>query len=74
MRVPALILLLTAPLSAQEPISFQRDVQPLLRARCAGCHQPAKRKGKLDLTTHATILAGGTDAGVVVPGSMPSAW
>ena len=50
----------------QEKVSFAREVVPLLRARCHGCHQPAKAKGKLDLTRYATLM-GGEDP-VVVPG------
>ena len=55
-----LALALTA---SQEPPStdipsFEREVRPLLMARCSGCHQPALLKGDLDLTTHAAIMAG----------------
>ena len=42
----------------QEVPSFEREVRPLLMARCSGCHQPALLEGGLDLTTHASILAG----------------
>ena len=43
---------------AQEAPSFEREVRPLLMARCSGCHQPALLEGDLDLTNHASILAG----------------
>jgi len=42
-----------------EPLSYFRDVRPLLRANCIGCHKPGKTKGGLDLTTHAAVLKGG---------------
>lgn len=54
--------------AVQEPVSYEREVLPLLQARCAGCHRPDKAKGKLDLTTHASLLRGGRDGEVVVPG------
>ena len=62
--ISALLLLC----AAQEPVSYQREVAPLLTARCAGCHRPGKTKGKLDLTSHAALLKGGRHDDVVVPG------
>jgi len=51
----ALLLTCAAP---QEPPSFEREVRPLLMARCSGCHQPAQLKGDLDLTTYGAVVAG----------------
>ncbi len=42
---------------ASKRVSFHRDVRPLLTARCAGCHQPAKAGGEIVLVSHATLLA-----------------
>lgn len=50
----------------QEKVSFERDVVPLLRARCHGCHQPAKAKGKLNLTRYDSLMR--SEDPVVVPG------
>src|SRR5690606_2790154 len=57
---------LESPASA---VSYTRQVEPLLRARCQGCHQPAKAQGGVELTSIAGILSAG-DSGVhaVVPG------
>ncbi len=49
---------------AAEAISYQRDVLPLLRARCQGCHQPARAEGGLDLTTAAGMF-GENDSGLI---------
>ena len=54
--------------SAASPVSFSRDVQPVLNQNCISCHRPEKRKGKLDLTSFAAIAAGGKDGAVFVPG------
>jgi WD40 repeat protein len=50
-------------------VSFQRDIAPLLRSRCQGCHQPARLEGGVNLTTPQGLLGAG-DSGqvVVVPG------
>lgn len=52
-----------------EPVSYEREIAPLLRQHCLGCHQPARAKGKLDLTTHAALLRGGRGGPAVVPGA-----
>ena len=41
------------------PVSYYRQVRPILQRNCAGCHQPAKAGGKLVLTNFASLLAGG---------------
>lgn len=53
------LLLCFAASALAEPVSFYREVRPMLRANCAGCHKPGKTKGGLDVTTHAAILKGG---------------
>ncbi len=61
-----LILLSTAAAQAA-PISFVKDVQPILNQSCVGCHQPEKLKGKLDLTTYKALMAGGKNGAIVEP-------
>jgi WD40 repeat protein len=56
----------------EAPVSFHRDVFPLLRANCVGCHKPSKSKGQLDLTTHAALMKGGKDGAAVHPGDAGS--
>jgi len=48
--------------------SWSREVRPLLDRSCAGCHRPGKTKGRLDLSSHASLSAGGRSGAVVVPG------
>jgi WD40 repeat protein len=63
-------VLLAAPLvAADTPVSFFREVVPILRANCNGCHKPGKAKGNLDLTTHAALMKGGKHGDTVRPGN-----
>ena len=39
-----------------KPVSFWKEIRPILQAQCAGCHQPAKAGGKVLLTGHAHLL------------------
>src|SRR5687768_15890410 len=57
--------------SAQEaptPVSFSKDIVPILTASCTGCHQPDKKKAGLDLSTHKAALVGAKDGPAIIPG------
>ena len=43
------------------PVSFIRDVAPILKENCFACHDSKKRKGKLDMTTFESLHKGGRD-------------
>src|SRR5215472_9954790 len=65
-------LCLTAPALAgdaagQVPL-FEKDVLPLLEAKCVRCHGDKAKKAELDLRTRAGILKGGESGPVVAPG------
>ncbi|MEP6754730.1 MAG: c-type cytochrome domain-containing protein, partial [Chthonomonadales bacterium] len=53
---------------ASADISYYKDVRPILRKRCQGCHQPASQGGKLVLTSFETFRAGGSNGVSFVPG------
>ncbi len=48
--------------------SFERDVRPLLQAKCWCCHGEKSRKADLDLRTLAGALQGGESGPAVAPG------
>jgi hypothetical protein len=56
--LPALLATL-AP--GQEPVSFQKQIQPILSRQCVACHQPQSRQADLLLTTydgfHESVIA-----------------
>ena len=52
----------------QEAVLYADVVQPLLQAKCYGCHGPNKQKGKLRLDQQEFILKGGKDGKVIKPG------
>lgn len=47
---------------------YTKEIVPLVRAHCAGCHQPAAKQGELSLTTYEALMQGGARGKVVVPG------
>jgi hypothetical protein len=56
------------PTPAAKAPRFERDVLPILQARCLKCHGDATRKAGLDLRTPAAMLRGGTGGPVLVKG------
>ncbi len=57
--VAGLTVVEAAAQDTEKPVSYYRQVRPILQRHCSGCHQPAKAGGKLLLTSHAEFLAGG---------------
>ena len=55
--------------SAIARIDFQRQVQPVLNAKCLECHSQDKRKGGLSLANYADALDGGRSGAAIRPGS-----
>jgi hypothetical protein len=49
---------------------FDQVVAPLIARRCLDCHSGSKPKGELDLSSHATAMAGGESGKVIVPGNL----
>ena len=51
-----------------QPVSFIRDIAPIFRENCFGCHGSKNPKGKLDMTKLETLRKGGTKEDPIVPG------
>jgi mono/diheme cytochrome c family protein len=62
---------MSLPASAEPPSTaklFDEQLAPVLARNCLGCHNPAEKKGGLDLTTAEGLAAGGDSGAAVVPG------
>ncbi len=59
----------TCHVAAAEPISFEHQVRPILKAYCIDCHGgEAEHKGDLDLRLRRFIVKGGESGAAIVPG------
>ena len=67
-RSPLLVGLLVAASLGAAPVDFAHEVVPILRKHCSECHTGDKKKGGLSMNTRATLLEGGENGVVVVPG------
>lgn len=54
---------------AQGAVDFERDIRPLLLARCAGCHGSGQSKGGLRLDRRESAQRGGASGPVIIPGN-----
>ncbi|MFM8706369.1 MAG: c-type cytochrome domain-containing protein [Planctomycetia bacterium] len=64
----AMAVAAAAARAADAPPTFNEQVLPIFREKCCGCHNPDKKKGGLDLTSHGQALAGGGSGEVISAG------
>ena len=67
-RSPLLVGLLVAASLGAAPVDFAHEVVPILRKHCSECHTGDKKKGGFSMNTRASLLEGGENGVVVVPG------
>ncbi len=57
------------PASEVRKVSYAKEIEPLFRANCQGCHQPAIPHGEFVMTDFAKMIAGGETGDIaIVPG------
>src|SRR5579863_7812646 len=54
--------------AADKPVSFVKEIQPVLEGSCWKCHGAAIQLSKLDLRTREGALKGGEKGAAIVPG------
>jgi WD40 repeat protein len=64
---PAPVALPVADVKRDAPVSFEKEILPVLSANCLACHNRTKAKADLVLETPAEILKGGESGPAVVP-------
>src|SRR3982750_2224064 len=58
----------SASARAQEKVTYQDHVLPILRNTCLNCHNPDKKKAGLDLSTYSGAVTGGGSGKAFEPG------
>ena len=57
---------------ARTRISYDKQVRPILQARCQGCHQPAKAGGNYVMTAFERMLKGGESGEAAIVAGKPA--
>ena len=61
--IAAAVAAACGPLLVAAAPSYDRDVVPILRTYCAGCHNDRDREGELSVERFATLRRGGAESG-----------
>ena len=64
---PAVPPIKVVALSRQQPIVYEKDVEPIFVNKCATCHSGNVRKGRFDVSSHEEVTKGGKRGRAVVP-------
>jgi hypothetical protein len=67
-RLLVLLATFSGVASAAEPVTFEKDIKPIFKKHCVGCHNADRMRGGLDLSTLTAVLEGGTSGKAVVAG------
>ncbi|AMV40660.1 DUF1549 domain-containing protein [Planctomyces sp. SH-PL62] len=82
MSAATVFAMIAGPASGEEPaaatakaepakISYDKQVRPILQAKCQGCHQPAKAGGGYVMTAFDRLLKGGEVEGAAIAAGKP---
>jgi mono/diheme cytochrome c family protein len=52
-RLLAFLAIFPGTASAAGPVTFEKDIKPIFKQHCIGCHNADRRRGGLDLSTMA---------------------
>ena len=63
-----ILVALSTPALAADPVDFARDVRPILATKCGSCHSATRPKGHLRLDTVGHALKGGDSGPAIVRG------
>src|SRR5687768_2107948 len=60
--------------AAEDKITYDDHIAPILRQRCSSCHGPTTKKADLDVTTYLTLMQGGASGGSIEPSDASSSY
>ncbi|HXG24350.1 MAG TPA: c-type cytochrome domain-containing protein [Chthonomonadales bacterium] len=58
-----------SPKSTTQPLTYHKDILPLFRAACIGCHGSKNPASGLTLDSYASLMKGGKGGAALIPGN-----
>lgn len=55
-------------LERKEPVTYEKDIEPIFANKCLVCHSGTLKEGKFDLATYESMMKGGKRGTPVIPG------
>jgi len=55
-------------LDRKDPVTFEKDIEPIFANKCATCHSGNVKEGKFDLSSYEALLKGGKHGSAIVAG------
>jgi WD40 repeat protein len=55
-------------LDRKEPVTYEKDIEPIIINKCQYCHSGNLKEGKLDLGSYEGMMRGGKRGAAIVPG------
>ncbi len=55
-------------LDRKGPVTYEKDIEPILASKCAFCHSGNIKEGKLDMSSYDTLIKGGKRGQVLLSG------
>src|SRR5580704_10069097 len=55
-------------LKRKDPVSYEKDIEPIFYNKCISCHSGNIKESKLDLSSYETLIKGGKRGQSVMPG------
>jgi len=55
-------------LDRADPVTYEKDIEPILVNKCQYCHSGALKEGKLDMASYDTLMQGGKRGKPIIPG------
>ena len=59
---------------AQDKVTFDEHISPILRQRCSACHSATTKKSDLDITSYSALMQGGASGGGIEPGDASASY
>lgn len=70
----AAILCVATATYAEDKVTYDDHVAPILRQRCSTCHSNTTKKSDLDITTYGALMQGGASGSGIEPGDASASY
>jgi peptidoglycan hydrolase CwlO-like protein len=74
LRCGALVICFSSRLLADEKVTFDDHLAPILKQRCGSCHNPTAKKADLDVSNYLALMQGGASGAVIEAGDAEASY